>query len=216
MTFVPSKTCSSGHLQYARSLQRSNLKPEKYPQSIVATGRPIKKLLEAEHVTLADRSVNDVSFYARAGEITGIAGLVGCGQSEIIRAVVGLEPIESGMVRVRGAEITSPTPAAMTKQGVCYFPSDRVAEGLALARPVRENDLNGGARFARFLAPPDPAAPQRAAHRAGDRRETVAAPAAHRTRGCVVFRQQSAENPVGARADALHCGVPFRRAHRGG
>ena len=43
------------------------------------------------------------------------------------------------MVRVRGAEITSPTPAAMTKQGVCYFPSDRVAEGLALARPVREN-----------------------------------------------------------------------------
>ena len=139
MTFVPSKTCSSGHLQYARSLQRSNLKPEKYPQSIVATGRPIKKLLEAEHVTLADRSVNDVSFYARAGEITGIAGLVGCGKSEIIRAVVGLEPIESGMVRVRGAEITSPTPAAMTKQGVCYFPSDRVAEGLALARPVREN-----------------------------------------------------------------------------
>jgi ABC-type iron transport system FetAB ATPase subunit len=70
---------------------------------------------------------------------TGIAGLVGCGKSEIIRAVVGLEPIESGMVRVRGAEITSPTPAAMTKQGVCYFPSDRVAEGLVLARPVREN-----------------------------------------------------------------------------
>ena len=43
------------------------------------------------------------------------------------------------MVRLRGTEITSPTPAAMTKQGVCYFPSDRVAEGLALARPVREN-----------------------------------------------------------------------------
>ena len=53
---------------------------------------------------------------------TGIAGLVGCGKSEIIRAVVGLEPIESGMVRVRGAEITSPTPAAMTKQGFAIFP----------------------------------------------------------------------------------------------
>ena len=60
-------------------------------------------------------------FYARAGDDTGIAGLVGCGKSEIIRAVVGLEPIESGMVRVRGAEITSPTPAAMTKQGVLLF-----------------------------------------------------------------------------------------------
>src|SRR3984893_15292591 len=101
--------------------------------------KPGDKLLETEHVTLADRSVNDVSFYARAGEITGIAGLVGCGKSEIIRAIVGLEPIESGVVRVRGTEVASPTPAAMMKQGICYFPSDRVAEGLALARPVREN-----------------------------------------------------------------------------
>src|SRR5262249_18289598 len=99
---------------------------------------PGKKLLEVEHITLADRSVNDVSFYARAGEITGIAGLVGCGKSEIVRAIVGLEPIEAGAVRVRGQEITSPTPAKMLKDGVCYFPSDRVAEGLALARPVRE------------------------------------------------------------------------------
>jgi ribose transport system ATP-binding protein len=100
---------------------------------------PGQKLLEVEHVTLSDRSVNDVSFYARAGEITGIAGLVGCGKSEIVRAIVGLEPIEAGAVRVRGKEVTSPTPAMMLKNGVCYFPSDRVAEGLALARPVREN-----------------------------------------------------------------------------
>ena len=101
--------------------------------------KPGEKLLEVEHVTLADRSVRDVSFYARAGEITGIAGLVGCGKSEILRAIVGLEAITSGRVRVRGAEIFSPSPATMMKRGVCYFPSDRVAEGLALARPVREN-----------------------------------------------------------------------------
>jgi ribose transport system ATP-binding protein len=101
--------------------------------------RPGEKLLDVEHITLSDRSVDDVSFYARAGEITGIAGLVGCGKSELIRAIVGLEPIESGNLRVRGTAIAAPTPAAMTKRGVCYFPSDRVAEGLALARPVREN-----------------------------------------------------------------------------
>ena len=83
--------------------------------------------------------MRDVSFYARAGEITGIAGLVGCGKSEILRAIVGLEAITSGRVRVRGAEVFSPSPATMMKRGVCYFPSDRVAEGLALARPVREN-----------------------------------------------------------------------------
>src|SRR5580704_873189 len=101
--------------------------------------KPADKLLEVESVTLADRSVNEVSFYARAGEITGIAGLVGCGKSEIVRAIVGLEPMESGTIRVRGKDVAAPTPGAMLKNGVCYFPSDRVAEGLALARPVREN-----------------------------------------------------------------------------
>src|SRR6202167_3690087 len=103
------------------------------------THSPCQKLLEVEHVTLTDRSVNDVSFYARAGEITGIAGLVGCGKSELVRAIIGLEPIETGAVRVRGKEFASPTPSVMLENGVCYFPSDRVAEGLALARPVREN-----------------------------------------------------------------------------
>src|SRR6202034_3376723 len=83
--------------------------------------KPADKLLEVESVTLADRSVNEVSFYARAG------------------AIIGLEPMESGTIRVRGKDVAAPTPGAMLKNGVCYFPSDRVAEGLALARPVREN-----------------------------------------------------------------------------
>ena len=80
-----------------------------------------------------------MSFYARAGEITGIAGLVGCGKSELIRAVYGLEAVSSGAIRVNGEVATHPSPAAMLKRGLCYFPSDRVAEGLALGRPVREN-----------------------------------------------------------------------------
>ncbi len=101
--------------------------------------RPGEKLLEIEDLTLANHSVNNVSFYARAGEITGIAGLVGCGKSELIRAVYGLEVISSGTIHVNGEAVTHPSPAALLKRGLCYFPSDRVAEGLALARPVREN-----------------------------------------------------------------------------
>ena len=101
--------------------------------------RPRETLLEVEHLTLADRSVNDVSFFARAGEITGIAGLVGCGKSEIIRAVFGLETIASGTIRVGGEVVAHRSPAALLRRGLCYFPSDRVAEGLALSRPVREN-----------------------------------------------------------------------------
>jgi ribose transport system ATP-binding protein len=100
---------------------------------------PGEKLLEVEHLTLANLSVNDVSLYARAGEITGIAGLVGCGKSEIIRAIFGLEPISSGLIRVSGEVVAHPSPPALLRRGLCYFPSDRVAEGLALARPVREN-----------------------------------------------------------------------------
>jgi ribose transport system ATP-binding protein len=100
---------------------------------------PREKLLEVEGLTLANRTVCDVSFYARAGEITGVAGLVGCGKSELVRAVYGLEQIEVGAVRVNGAVVTQPTPSGLLKRGLCYFPSDRVAEGLALGRPVREN-----------------------------------------------------------------------------
>jgi ribose transport system ATP-binding protein len=92
-----------------------------------------------ENLTLANHTVTDVSFYARAGEITGVAGLVGCGKSELVRAVYGLELIAAGNIRVGGAEVTSPSPAALLKRGLCYFPSDRVAEGLALGRSVREN-----------------------------------------------------------------------------
>ena len=98
-----------------------------------------EKLLEVEGLTLANHTVFDVSFHARAGEITGVAGLVGCGKSELIRAVYGLETIASGQIRVGGAVVAHPTPPTLLKRGLCYFPSDRVAEGLALGRPVREN-----------------------------------------------------------------------------
>ena len=114
--------------------------------------RPAETLLEVSNLTLASGIVRDVSFHARAGEITGIAGLVGCGKSELIRAVFGLVPIAAGTVRLFGKETTSFDPASMLRAGVCYFPSDRVAEGLALARPIRENvsmaalDLPGFAR----------------------------------------------------------------------
>lgn len=102
--------------------------------------RPAEKLLEVDDVTLADLSATGVSFYARAGEITGIAGLVGCGKSEIVRAVYGIEAVASGTIRLRGEEMAArPAPIDMLRRGVCYFPSDRVAEGLALGRPVREN-----------------------------------------------------------------------------
>jgi ribose transport system ATP-binding protein len=115
--------------------------------------QPAGILLAVRDLTLANRVVEGVDFHARAGEITGIAGLVGCGKSELIRAVYGLETIASGSIEIEGEGYDRPTPAKSLKRGLCYFPSDRVVEGLALGRPIRENvsmaalDLD---RFARL------------------------------------------------------------------
>jgi ribose transport system ATP-binding protein len=100
---------------------------------------PGKTLLQVRGLALADRAVDGVDFHARAGEITGIAGLVGCGKSELIRAVYGLESIATGSIEVEGSPYEHPDPASSLEKGICYFPSDRVVEGLALTRPVREN-----------------------------------------------------------------------------
>lgn len=100
---------------------------------------PGRTRLEVQGLTLADGAVRGASFYARAGEITGIAGLVGCGKSELVRAVYGLEPITSGRIIIDGQDYCRPTPAEGLSRKVAYFPADRVAEGLALSRPIREN-----------------------------------------------------------------------------
>jgi ribose transport system ATP-binding protein len=110
-------------------------------------------LVDVENLTLADGSVQDVNFHAAAGEITGIAGLVGCGKSELIRAIYGLEPIARGTIRIDGTPYEFPSPRSSLKRGVAYFPANRIAEGLALMRPIRENvsmtglDLPSFARF---------------------------------------------------------------------
>lgn len=101
--------------------------------------QPGDTLLAVKDLTLASLSVEGIAFNARAGEIVGIAGLVGCGKSELIRAVYGLEAIVGGTVEIDGEVYSKPTPARSLRRGVCYFPSDRIAEGLALGRPIREN-----------------------------------------------------------------------------
>lgn len=101
--------------------------------------RPGNTLLKTSELTTRDRLVDNVDFHVKAGEVVGIAGLVGCGKSELARAIFGLEDVESGTIELIGQPVTRPSPAHMLKRGLCYFPSDRVAEGLALPRSIREN-----------------------------------------------------------------------------
>src|SRR6267143_1514347 len=83
--------------------------------------------------------VHDVSLTVRAGEIVGLAGLVGSGKSEVGRACFGLEPIRGGTVRLLGRSVGKPTPGAMLRAGLAYVPPDRRTEGLVMERSVREN-----------------------------------------------------------------------------
>jgi ribose transport system ATP-binding protein len=112
--------------------------------------KPKRTVVEAERLSVSDGSVTEVDFYARAGEVTGIAGLVGCGKSELIRALYGLEPVGGGVVRINGQVCQQWSPASSLDRGMCYFPADRVSEGLALGRPIRENISLVALRLRRF------------------------------------------------------------------
>jgi ribose transport system ATP-binding protein len=96
-------------------------------------------VLEAQHLSTTSGNVRDVSLTVRAGEIVGLAGLVGSGKSAVARACFGLEPLAAGRVVFDGAEVTGARPSAMLRRGFFYLPPDRRDEGLVMLRSVREN-----------------------------------------------------------------------------
>jgi ribose transport system ATP-binding protein len=100
---------------------------------------PAKPLLEVMNLTTADRSVRDVSLAVRAGEVVGLAGLVGCGKSEVGRACFGIEQIASGRIVFDGQDVTGKSSRRMLNRGAFYLPPDRREEGLVMTRGVREN-----------------------------------------------------------------------------
>ena len=100
---------------------------------------PGKSVLSLENVTTVDRSARNVSMQFREGEIVGLAGLVGSGKSEIMRACFGLEAIKRGRLTFKGKTLTRVTPAKMLNLGMFYIPPDRRSEGLVMVRNVREN-----------------------------------------------------------------------------
>ncbi len=84
-------------------------------------------------------AVNDVSFDVRAGEILGIAGVQGNGQTELVRAVTGLLHPISGEIRFLGKKVTHATPKEFFELGAAHIPEDRQKDGLVLTYPVKDN-----------------------------------------------------------------------------
>lgn len=106
-----------------------------YPKVEVAPG---ETLLEARHIQQG-ATLKDVSFYARAGEITGFYGLMGAGRTELMRAVFGADPYDSGEILVKGKpeKITSCEQAK--KKGIALLTEDRKSQGLILDFSLNQN-----------------------------------------------------------------------------
>ena len=111
-----------------------------------APGSPGRALLRVEGVTVRDDSgaarVHDVSFVVRAGEIVGIAGIAGNGQSELLEALAGLRPIAGGQILLDGE------PAAVDgrdrrRRGVAHVPEDRQHAGLVMTFRAYESAILG-------------------------------------------------------------------------
>lgn len=88
---------------------------------------------------LAAANVHDVSFELRAGEVLGLGGLQGQGQSDLLRALFGVTPASAGRIVIGGHEASLRRPKDAMRQGIAYIPGDRGRQGLFLRRPILEN-----------------------------------------------------------------------------
>ncbi len=88
---------------------------------------------------LTNDKVHDVSFKLRKGEILGFGGLVGAGRTEVMQAVFGADPIESGKVVLNGKQLKITDPGSALEQGIGLIPEDRKNQGVLLGLSVKEN-----------------------------------------------------------------------------
>ncbi len=95
-------------------------------------------VLEVEGLT-REGVFEDVSFKVHAGEIVVLAGLVGSGRSEVVRAIFGADPISSGRVELHGKPALFGSPSEAIANGVAMIPESRKEQGLVPGRSVREN-----------------------------------------------------------------------------
>ncbi|WP_206529445.1 ABC transporter ATP-binding protein [Brevibacillus sp. SYP-B805] len=104
---------------------------------------PKDVILSVENVTtMGNRGVNalnGISFEVRAGEILGIAGVEGNGQSELIEVLTGLRKVQEGTIRLNGKEITNQSPRVISESGLSHIPEDRHKRGLVLDFSMSEN-----------------------------------------------------------------------------
>jgi rhamnose transport system ATP-binding protein len=107
-----------------------------YPPAESAPGEVV---LATKNLSCAASGVKNISLEIRAGEILGMAGLVGAGRTELARILFGITPADSGEIFLRGNQIKIRSPQDAVAHGIAYVPEDRRRHGVILELPIAQN-----------------------------------------------------------------------------
>ncbi len=112
-------------------------------KTVKEPSNPKEVVLDIEHLTVKDSRnvtvVDDLDLSIRGGEIIGLAGIDGNGQSELIQAITGLRSVTTGSIKIKDIDITNQSPRFITESGVGHIPEDRQKYGLILQLPLDKN-----------------------------------------------------------------------------
>ncbi|MFD5631751.1 ABC transporter ATP-binding protein [Streptomyces sp. NPDC127072] len=139
-TAVPAETTPR---QLAELMVGSELPTPETAESTV-TDRPVITVTDLRLVAPGGKALlDDITFTIHAGEVLGLAGVEGNGQTELIDALIGLKAADSGTITLAAEEITSWATRRRREQGIGYIPEDRHRHGLLLEAPLWENRILG-------------------------------------------------------------------------
>jgi simple sugar transport system ATP-binding protein len=126
-------------LMVGRSVQLRVTKPPASPGEVRLDVQGLTVAGEAVSAEEGKPAVDAVSFQVRAGEILGVAGVQGNGQTELCEALLGLVPAAAGSVRLDDRDLTRATPKQRLRAGIGYIPEDRQEDGLVAGFSVADN-----------------------------------------------------------------------------
>lgn len=96
-------------------------------------------VLEVRNLSSPTNAFRNISFSVHKGEVFGIAGLMGAGRTELVRAITGADPISAGEVLLHGQAITPRSPIDAIRNGIVLVPEDRKLQGVVLEHSIAEN-----------------------------------------------------------------------------
>ena len=104
-----------------------------------AESEPGEVILSVKNLGCADSGVRNVTLDVRAGEVVGLAGLVGAGRTELARVLFGLTPADCGEIKLSGQRVTITSPQDAVAHGIAFVPEDRRRHGVILDMPIAHN-----------------------------------------------------------------------------